>query len=394
MTRMTRAWRPRLLVLATAAGLAACQSPANATPSAPASTVAPTVEVSAAPSPSAAAVVDVAPLFAQKMQSLGSGTVSIEGTATVGNIKVTVSGTNAFDGPDSQGTMTTTIGGVATTAETIAVAGKAYSKAGDGPWLAVATPKASDLATSLRGSGGTSFTDKGTQNRAGTVVHELVASSGSAFDPSVLLGSATGVSNVTGTTTFYCSDDGTPVGATIQLSWTQAAGAQTLDATMTFDMAFSRLDAPQSIRAPEDVWQRFTAEKRGYSIAYPSNYDHTAKQGFDYFIGSDQSFYFASRTDAQGYTLNLITLGEVSSAKSTLKTKAVSNEDFKVAGQQARLISAKGTSASLGGKVVFYEAIVVKGKFAYYVAWISQAGDEAADLALFKKALATFQFLG
>jgi hypothetical protein len=392
MTTVVRGWPARLIAFAAVLVLAGCQSAPQASPTAAASPGA-TVEPTTAPSPTTAVAVDVVPLFVQAMKGLGSGAVSMDGSATVGNIKVTVSGTNAFDGPDSQGKLTTTVGGVATTTETILVAGKAYSKTGDGPWLPAPTPKGNDLAKSLKDSGAGSFTDKGTKTLDGRLVHELVASSGSAFDPSVFLGSATGVSNVAGTTSFYCTDDGTPVGATIQLTWTQAAGGQTLDASMTFDIGFSGLGTAQSIRAPEDVWQRFTAEKRGFSIAYPSDYDHTARQGYDYFIGTDQSLYFASRSDTRGYTLNLIARGEINSAKSAFNTKVVANDDFKLAGVPARLLSGKGTNQGLGGKVIFYEVIAVKGKFAYVVAWISPPGHEAADLALFKQVLTTFQFL-
>jgi hypothetical protein len=393
MTTIVRGWPARLIALAAVLALAGCQSAPQATPTTAASTPAVTPEPTTAPSPTVAAV-DVVPLFVKAMQSLGSGALSMDGSATVGNIKVTVTGTNAFDGPDSQGKLTTTVGGVGTTVETIQVAGKAYSKTGDGPWLPAPTPKGNDLAKSLKNSGAGSFTDKGTKTRDGKLVHELVASSGSAFDPSVFLGSATGVSNVAGTTSFYCLDDGTPAGATIALTWTQAAGGQTLDASMTFELGFSGLGTAQSIRAPEDVWQRFNADKRGYSIAYPSNYDHTTRQGYDYFIGPHESLYFASRTDNEGYTLNVLAREEIESAKSTFYTKAVSNEDFKVAGVPARLLSGKGTNETFGGKVVFYEAIFEKGKFAYVVAWISRLGNEAADLAVFKQAMATFQFLG
>jgi hypothetical protein len=393
MTTIVRGWPARLIALAAVLALAGCQSAPQAPPTPAASTPAVTSEPTTAPSPTTAAAVDVVPLFVHAMQSFGAGALSMDGSATVGSIKVTVSGTNAFDGPDSQGKLTTTIGGVATTSETIHVAGKAYSKTGDGPWLPAPTPNGNDLAKSLKNSGAGSFTDKGTSTRDGKVVHELVASSGSAFDPNVFLGSATGVSNVAGTTSFYCLDDGTPVGATIALTWTQAAGGQMLDASMTFELGFSEVGTAQSIRAPEDVWQRFNADKRGYSIAYPSNYDHTTRQGYDYFIGPD-SLYFASRTDNEGYTLNVLAREEIESAKSTFYTKAVSNDDFMVAGVPARLLSGKGTNETFGGKVVFYEAIFEKGKFAYVVAWVSPLGSEAADLAVFKQAMATFQFLG
>ena len=392
MRGTTRGRRVQLIALAAGLAVAACQTAPPSSGSPAAATPGPsTPEVTSGPSPSAAAV-DVVPLFAAAMQGLSSGVVSMDGNATVGPIKVTISATSSFDGPDSKGRTTTTVGGNATTVETVKVAGKSYAKTGEGPWLEVATPPSKDFTTALKDAS-RSLTDKGTSTRAGKSVHELVASSGSAFDPSVFLASATGVSDVGGTTTFYCEDDGTPVGATIDVTWKQAVGGQTLDGTMTFEIDFSSLGSGQAISAPEGVWSRLSVEKRGYSIGHPSDYDYTAKQGFDYFFGPDESFYFASRADTQGFTLNLITRGEINSFKSTLKTKTVSNGDITVGGLPGRLISATGTNAQLGGKVVLYEAITVKGKFAYFIAWVSKVGNEAADLAMFRQVVATFQFL-
>ena len=386
-----RGLRPSLLALATAL-VVACQNTPTVAPSPGGSTTPSAAPPSTAPSPSEAAV-DVAPLFVEALKHLDSGIVEIEGTATVGPIKVDVSGTTTFDGPDNKGKVTSTVGGVATVSETVKVAGQAYAKSGDGPWLAVAASSGKDLSSSLKNASASSFTDKGTTTRNGATVHQLEGTGSAAFDPSVFLSSATGISNVHGTTTFYCKDDGTPVGATIDLTYTQTIGGQALDAALNFEITFSSIGSSQTIRAPEVVWKRFNVEKRGYSVAYPPNYDHTARQAFDYFVGPNDSFFFGSRVATQGYTLNIITKSEISSAKTSLKAKAVSNEDVVVGGIPGRLLKATGSSADLGGKVVFYEAIVVKGKYAYFIAWVSHVGNEAEDLATFMQVLSTFQFL-
>lgn len=393
MTPFTRGLRVQLIALVACLAVAACQNAPVATPTpgpvgTPGASAPPP---STAPSPSQVAV-DVVPLFVEAMKGFDSGIVNMDGSATVGPVKVTISGSQAFDGPDNKGKITTTVAGVSTVAETVLVAGKAFTKQGDGPWLAAPTPTSKDLTGALKDTAAGSFTDKGTINRKGTTVHQLEAGSGSAFDPSVFLSSASGVTDVAGTTTFYCKDDGTPVGATIDLTWKQAAGAATLDASMTFEIDFASLGSPQSITAPAEVWKRFNAAKRGYSIGYPPNYDHTARNGFDYFFGPSDQFFFSSRTATQGYTLNIIAKGETSSIKSELKAKSVTNEDVVVGGVPGRLLKASGSSADLGGKVVFYEAIVVKGKFAYFIAWVSKQGNEEADLATFKQVLASFQF--
>ena len=392
MSRTTHTWRAHALALVAGFAIVACQSAPPATSSPAATTGAASPEATAAPSPTAAAV-DVVPLFAAAMEDLDSGLVSLEGSATVGPVKVALSGSSTFDGPDSMSTFTTTVGGSSSVVETVKVAGAAYTKAGDGPWLPAPTTQGKDLTKALKDGAAESLTDKGTETQDGLLVHKLEASSGSAFDPSVFLSSATGVSNVKGTTTFYCTDDGTPIGAAIELTWTQAAGTQTLDSSMAFEIKFRALGTAQTIRAPESVWKRFDVVKRGYSIAHPPDYDYTARRGFDYFIGPDDSFYFGSRSETQGFTLNIVAKSETGSIKSLLGTKTVSNEEITMGGLPGRLLSAKGSSADLGGKVVFYEAVIVKGKFFYFVAWVSAQGDEAADLALFRQVVATFQFL-
>jgi len=388
-----RGLRPTLLALATGLVIAACQNAPTVAPTPGGSGGTPSgAPPSTAPSPSEAAV-DVAPLFVEAIKNLDSGIVALDGSATVGPIKVDISGTTTFDGPDSKGKTTTTVAGVATVNETVHVAGKSYAKSGNGPWLESPPSSGCDLSTSLKDASPSSFTDKGTTTRNGATVHQLESSGSGAFDPAVFLCSSPGVSNVTGSTTFYCTDDGTPVGATIELTYTQTVGAQALDGSLTFEISFSSIGSSQSISAPDSVWARFNVDKRGYSIAHPANYDHTARQGFDYFVGPDDSFYFGSRVATQGYTLNAIAKSEISSAKSSLNAKAVTNEDVVVGGVAGRLLNANGSSADLGGKVVFFEAIVVKGKYAYFVAWVSHAGNEAADLATFMQVLSTFQFL-
>jgi hypothetical protein len=367
--------------------LAGCQ-PAPSTAPANSDGAVPTDAAVVSPSPG----IDVVPLFAAAIKAMSSGVVAIDGTAVVGPVQVTIAGTSTFDGPDSKGEITTTVAGVSSVVETVKVAGSAYSKTGDGPWLAVTTPSGdSDFNTALKNSAASSFTDNGTQTRDGQVVHELVASDSSSFDPKAFLGSATGVTNVGGTTTFYCAEDGTPVGATIEVTWTQAAGTQTLNGSMTMEMKFSALGTAQTIRAPDVVWKPFTSTRWAFSLAYPPDYDHDSDKNYDYFIGPGTTFMTASRAKNLGYTLNVIAKGEATQLKRLLGAKTVSNTAITVSGLTGRLLSGTGTNKDLGGKVVVHEAIVVKGKFVYYVAWFSAVGNEAADLATFMQTVATFK---
>jgi hypothetical protein len=160
---------------------------------------------------------------------------------------------------------------------------------------------------------------------------------------------------------------------------------------MSFEMTFSQLDAPQTIRAPEDAWTRFTSDRWGYSIAYPPGYDVDSDKDYDYFFGPGAAFYTGSRTNNRGFTLNVIANAEVESVKDYLDTRSVTNDGITVGGLPARLLIASGKSPDLG-RVLALEAIVVKGKYAYSVIWFSEPGNEAADEALFRQAVSTVMF--
>ncbi len=378
--------RAGAVMLAVTLLAAACTTATPSATPAPAATDSPSPAVTASPQPS----VDIAALFAARIDEVASGVSTYEGTARVGTIQFSMTGSSSFDGPDTKGRRTTTIGGVASTVETSRVAGTAYRRTGDGPWVKSDASAGGDINNELF-ENADSFRHDGTVTRNGQVVHELVASSESGFDPAAIFGDAEGISNVEGSPSFFVTDDGTPVAATIDLTWRQVVGEETLDGEMSFEMTFSQLDAPQTIRAPEDAWTRFTSDRWGYSIAYPPGYDVDSDKDYDYFFGPGAAFYTGSRTNNRGFTLNVIANAEVESVKDYLDTRSVTNDGITVGGLPARLLIASGKSPDLG-RVLALEAIVVKGKYAYSVIWFSEPGNEAADEALFRQAVSTVMF--
>ena len=379
----TRVGAATLIVMMLAA---ACTTATPSGTPAPAATDNPSPAPTASPQPS----VDVVGLFAAKVDEYESGVSTFEGTARVGTIQFSMSGTSTFDGPDTTGKTTTIVGGVTSTQETSRVAGTTYRKTGAGPWVRSSTTGGGDLNSELF-ENADSFSDEGTVTWNGQLVHELVASSDSGFDPAAIFGDAQGISSVEGTPSFFVTDDGTPVGATLDLTWRQVVGEQTVDGSMAFEITFSQHNVPQTIRAPEDPWTRFTSDRWGYSVAYPSDYDFDSDKDYDYFIGPGTGFYTGSRGSNQGFTLNQITNAEVASVKDYLGTRTVANDAITVGGLPGRLLNASGKSPDLG-KVFALEAIVVKGKYVYSLVWFSEPGNEAADLALFTQAISTVTF--
>ena len=82
MTTIVRGWPARLITLASALALAACQSAPQATPPSAASSAGASPEVTAAPSPTTEPV-DVVKLFTDRADDFHSGVMTFEGTATV-----------------------------------------------------------------------------------------------------------------------------------------------------------------------------------------------------------------------------------------------------------------------------------------------------------------------
>lgn len=317
MSRKSFGWRGPAGLLAALIAFSACQA---ATPTGTPAPVA-TAAVTAAPSPTSSA--DVVALFAERTGDLDSGVMNLDGTATIGLVQVKFNGNSTFSGPDSSGRMTTTVAAVSTDVLTVQVAGKKYQKTGDGPWLEVPISQTSALQDELSKSATASLTDAGTEERNGQTVHKLVPGSSSSFDPASILSSVAGVEDVHAELAFYATDDGTPVGASIDATWTQTVGTTKLDGSLTFDVRFSHLGQSQTIRAPEDVWSVFKSTRFHYSIAHPAEWTFYKAKAVDELDAPYLAYVIAKRQKAEGANLNQWAKGEIATTKIFLRTKAV-----------------------------------------------------------------------
>jgi hypothetical protein len=376
--------------LAVTIAVGACQTTPPPSGAPPASTgTAPSEAPSVAPSPSP--IADVAPAFKAAWAKVTSGQMTLAGQATVGPVQLTIAGTTTFDGLDSSDTTTTTVSGVASETDHVATGGKRYVKKGTGPWLEdTSTAPANTLSHEL-GRVAALVTDSGLDSHNGTPAHKLVLPPGTAFDASTLGLASSGATDVQVTVTFYAKDDGTPVAVTLDATWSQPSGSSSVPVHMTLDIALSQLGVHHVIRVPDHVWVAYKSKRYGLRIAHPDDFDFSKGKFSDLFYGPNGEAIGVSRGSTGGFSLNVLTSGEVTFLKKDFHTKTVKNEDATLAGVKARMLSLTGTD-SQKQKVVVWEVIAVKGAYFYDVFWLSYTGNEAADKATFQQVLSTFSF--
>jgi hypothetical protein len=370
------------LVLALALGGCTVGTPSSA----PTLAAGPSPAVSAAV-PSSTPGPDVVTLLAEQFGKVTSGGTTMTGTLRVGDLQATFTSSGLFNGPDSTQTISTTVGGVTATQQSATVSGQRYLQVGEGPWLSneSSAEKGDALNAELKlALAGGRDLDAGA---AGTASHTIEAAD-RPFDPSIL-GFDARASGGRATFTFEARPDGTPVSVGIDATWRQADGADGVDASLEMVLTFTGLNSGPRIAAPADVWERFSSKRWAFSGAHPSDFDLTSDDELDLLVGVDGTFVTLARGSNQGSGLNVLANSEVALLKRMLDTRTVTNDAIAVGGLKGRLLSAKGTSRELGGKVVVHEAIAVQGKFAYVFLWVSKASSEATSLATFRQLIST-----
>ena len=282
------------------------------------------------------------------------------------------------------------------------MAGKRYQRTGTGPWLEVPINGASpDLASQLRSSAEGSLTDSGTEERDGQTVHRLVPGAGSAFDPAAILSSTTGVTDVTAELVFLVTENGLPVGATIEITWTQAVANAFVQASLSFELKFNQVGFPQLILKPRDVLVVYKSRDFDYSLAHPEPWFENPGKDEDSFtivstdVGGTDIFLGGSRLIIDRYPLPSGKLSDavravVSAREKELGGKATM-EDIEVAGRPAVLVTSSGIAGVF--PLTAYDVIVVRGKTFYDLLWVADMSGMVMDeLAIFRELLTTFEF--
>jgi hypothetical protein len=375
-------------MIAAALVLAACQ------PAAPATTAPSSVAIASpqpSTSPTATPPPDVAKLLAARLAAITSGEQRLTGTFRAGDVQATFEGSQAVNGPDTSSTLSTTVAGIVTTEQHVKVAGTRYVQRGVGPWLVdTAAGSSGDVSSGLKKA-----LDSAADLDAATpdaTTHHL-QSKVQSFDPIAYGFASIGQAVGTATYAFAAMTDGTPVSVQIEAAWKQSASDGTVDATLDLTIEFLKLDNRPRIARPSDVWTVYESSADHYSIAHPDDFDRTREGSTDYFVGPDQkhvAYVYRDKLLA-GATLNQVAGNELRAIKKLLGAKTGTNDSVSIAGFAGRLLTVAGANKAYGGKVVSYEAILVKGKVVYLVGLIAPAGNNAAERATMDALLATFR---
>lgn len=376
--------RPALGLVVSLALVACGGNSSSAEPS-----VLPTASPTVAPSPSPSPV-DVSALFLTQMGSLQRGALAIDASGKIGPFPVVLTGKVTFDGDDSTADLSETVESTEIDVAAVQFAGDLSTKLNDGPWLPGPSGK-TGISNSILDVHAMNFTDIGQHDWKGHLVHRLAADS-SSFDPSALIPSAAGVSSINASLAYFASADGTPVGATVVMNWTQETAGVRLPGHIEMDIEFSELGQAQSIRAPAQVWKAFMSDRYDYSLFYPTTFTPDHDDFWDFFGTFDGSTYIGvGRDSTHGDNLATLTKAETATLKTEFKTRTVTAEPTVVAGQDAELLTLTGTDQR--GALLLREVLFVNGDHEFVVYLISPVGQEGSDTLLFRQLLSTFTLL-
>jgi hypothetical protein len=383
-----------VIAIAVALALAACGS-SSGSPASPAETAAPSVATGgpapsrAAPSPSILGTqrpaTDVAASF---IKILGSGAfranATIAGEMTLGSATFSLTGTSAFNGPDSHQTMTVAIPGAPQRVETLTVGGVSYIDRG-GLWFqkpaeSPGSGSTSDFNSAMRSM--IDVTDVGIETRNGESLHHLKTR-----ESARTLLSALGVADPAGDGTMafdvYARDDGTPVVMAIAAAWTDVAGSARQPVTLNVDFVFSNVGGQVVIEKPAQVWATFNSKRFGYSIAYPSDWEKHPSGGKtkpDAIESAEGSGVYVYRSLGCGCSLNTVTSVYVNTIRHSVKAKVTSNTVAKVAGVRARRL--EWSAVYDGTRVWNVQVLLVRGKYVYSFDYGSLEKTSDSDRAL------------
>lgn len=374
-------------VLVAAGCGSAAESAAPSVASAAAATVSPTPTALVTPSPSP---VDVSAVFLTTLSSpTFSSSADLSGSMTIGPLKGEISGDAAFDGKDSSMNMKIVAGSFKQDTSQIQVGDQAWAMKAPGPWLEqpkkTSTSSGSSIGDILRSL--IKVTDLGIVTKSGQSLHHLQFAGANKFSGATIGLDPKGTKDSTFSLDFYATDAGVPAIMTMSGTWTQVSATADVPCSMTFDITFTNVGAPQTITPPTDVWTVY-ASKLGYSMAHPADWTvKTAKDEDTYAVGG-QGYVYVATSSYKGSTAKFAA-DLKASYKKPFKGDPASQTPTALGGVAAiRLIYQFKNSTNQD--VTLVDDVVSRDGTGWEVSLVTGGGTQ--DIDVFDQFVATFAF--
>ncbi len=373
---------------ALALALAACGSAATPTP-APTPVLPPTASPTATPTPAA---VDVATEFLARILAARSGSLGVSGSISVDTAEVPVTGTITISGEDSQSIITLETPGASQTQQSIRIGTQQWNSSGGGPWLLNPTPndRTKSLSAFLRSL--TSLEDRGVATHGGRQLQRLVPPASATISPEALGFTSPGMQDTKIAMEFWAEADGSPAAWSFDVTWNQAAGATTVAARLVMDLDLAGLGRPATVAAPGNVWERFSSERFGYSMAHPAGWTVTEAEGQDSYLADGTPYVFVAPSDRAGYTLERYSQEVLALYVEQLGAKLERDESITLDGQPARFVTYRFKASAQAPEVYVAEVLALHGDMGWDIFLTDQGRTEADGTPVFEAMISTFTF--
>lgn len=395
--------------IALTALLSACSAPAGAGPSADTATpgeVAGPSAVAPTASPTPTPVPDVAKLFAAKIVTAGPiGGGPISGLMTIGALEAPIAGTMALDGQDSSLELVIAMpGGPTLRNAQITKSGRTYVSANGGPWFDTTGDETSSdpnaFAQAL-GAAAVTAEDRGVVTKLGQQLHHLVPSSTTAITGAHLGMTDAAMKDAVGTLDFYARDDGSLAVLSFGLDWTIDAQGTPVEASMDIDFEFGTGPAT-TVAAPDDLWVRFVSDRLGYSIGHPDDWTviegETAEAADVVGVAEDQYSVIMKerRPKADSGDLDAYASAFLDAQEAAYGIKPETDDTVTILGEPARRLTyhelVDPTDAN-GGTVFTVYTLLIRGRDAYWIAFVGPTGAEDDVLTFHTAQTGTFELV-
>lgn len=383
---------PLVLLLLVACGSSTPSAPPAGSAGTPG--VTPSVPSSPSPSPSPSSISPAAVLAA-----FGEAAFAFEATVS-GDLKVAamtlpITGKQSFRTGDSYSLVVVDAPSGPKRTERIVVQGKGYTRSSDtSPWFE--SPEADgsgDFGRALRAL--RTIHEQGTVIRDGRTVQTFVTGDGSlsAADLGV---TTPAITDFSATMKLFVVDAAKLVGFAVAADWKQPGPAKaTIEASMTLDFAITGNNPTITAPAPDEVWDRLTSKRHGYSIGHPADMTVVLGKGTEPdLLGYSDAFLFAAQEPGQpkASVLRNYVAAYVAATRRDLKVQPESQTDIVMAGHPGKLLR---YHLMFDGQDSYQQvALTLSGRDGYFVSLVGPRGQEEPFDAFFETLLGTFTITG